>query len=201
MHMLIPSSDNTDLSHQGVMRTGLFLLSITAPLVIGLGLLLSYCLELSSQLRRAHEEFKKLRTEREWDGRKSVALQKRVAELEGSLRTISGDAAAANHDAFAKLRALVIKTLHPDAAPQDSASERALRSDMFKAIWPEILKIQHDIDHPSTTDARPETEIERRHATPASMSRRNSDEGYHGWRQRRKYPLRGSAGAQANGAG
>jgi hypothetical protein len=38
---------------------------------------------------------------------------------------------------FRRLRALIVKELHPDHAPADSV-DRALRAEVFKAIWPKI---------------------------------------------------------------
>jgi hypothetical protein len=38
---------------------------------------------------------------------------------------------------FRKLRALIIKELHPDYAPADSV-DRALRAEAFKVIWSKI---------------------------------------------------------------
>jgi hypothetical protein len=42
---------------------------------------------------------------------------------------------------YRRLRALIVKELHPDHAPADSV-DRAIRAEVFKAIWPKIEAIR-----------------------------------------------------------
>jgi hypothetical protein len=186
------------------MRTWIFLLSVTLLLVVCLLLVLSFCLELSAQLSRSRDECKKLRTERDWLRIEVGALQKRVSEYKGTSADHGSDHSRAGNDAFASLRALLIKTLHPDGAPQDSPVEMALRSDMFKAVWPEIIKIENKADcWPDITSQR---RIDIDYADPVALRefknlRRPPNwrhgAGHHsdlicsGWRDRRKTAVHG----------
>lgn len=174
------------------MATGLFLLSVTAPLGFGLVLVLVIALELSSRLRRCQKERDKLRAQRDGLEREVVMLRKRwfgPGALGGRGEITLP---ASNLDAFNKLRALVIKTLHPDAAPEDSATERDLRSEMFKAVWPEIIKIENGIGSGSDlgVGAEPRYPVAANGSAsfarqPVNLAKRRR-EGNTGWRERRK---------------
>jgi hypothetical protein len=42
---------------------------------------------------------------------------------------------------YAKLRALLIRELHPDSCPESNKLEKIVKSELFKLIWPQIEAI------------------------------------------------------------
>lgn len=97
------------------------------------------CLSLYGRLRRCREECKKLRLQRTSLRRELEACVKRRNEL----AAVAADVPAkAKSDEFIRLRKLAIRTLHPDNAPEASTAEKALRSEMFKTFWPELVRIE-----------------------------------------------------------
>jgi hypothetical protein len=162
------------------MATRTLFLLLTLPLFLGLGLLSSYCLELSSRLRRCQEECRKLRAHRDELRRRLDALERQHSES----RTSPSLSPREGLDRFAKLRALVIKTLHPDNAPRANAIEKEVRSEMFKAVWPEIVRIENE-NPPAFQgwgDAAMRGQFQNSSEAPSSRRR---DAAVSGWRERR----------------
>lgn len=188
------------------MATGLFLLSVTAPLGLGLAFMLIIAMELSSRLKRCQKERDELRAQRDGMARELLMLRKRWFGPEASSGRGSVALSTPNLDAFNRLRSLVIKTLHPDAAPEDSAAAKTLRSEMFKAVWPEIIKIENETGPRSEPDPHHIIQNDRRRpVTVADLGkvyrpdaahglRRSSDRNPGatpgGWRERRKVSVR-----------
>jgi hypothetical protein len=179
------------------MATGLFLLSITTPLVIGFCFVLSYCFELSSRLRRYQDECRKLRISRDGVRQELEALRNDPAR---SRTPFAGQPGPPIDDAdrFRRLRALVIKALHPDNAPPGNALEKTLRSEMFKMVWPEIIRIENDTHHrpgsvpqdpAGSRPTAPADHSETLHAAPPMPGRRRYDP-MPGWRQRTRETVR-----------
>jgi hypothetical protein len=67
-----------------------------------------------------------------------------VANLQDRVRALQtdpeGDGPGGHDPSFRKLRALIVKELHPDHAPADSI-ERTIRAEVFKALWPKVEAI------------------------------------------------------------
>jgi hypothetical protein len=65
-----------------------------------------------------------------------------IEELRDTLAEVwrSPEATSADYDRFKRLRTLIVKELHPDNAPKDSA-DWAARTELFKIIWPKIEAI------------------------------------------------------------
>ena len=65
-----------------------------------------------------------------------------IEELRDALAEVwrSPEATSADYDRFKRLRTLIVKELHPDNAPKDSA-DWAARTELFKIIWPKIEAI------------------------------------------------------------
>jgi hypothetical protein len=70
---------------------------------------------------------------RRWHG----AYRSKVEELQA----IEAKATAEPDGPFRRLLALIVKELHPDHAPPESG-DRALRAEVFKAIWPKIQALK-----------------------------------------------------------
>jgi hypothetical protein len=106
-------------------------------------------LDLSARFKLCQGELEELRAEKDRLRLELDALnsRSRPAEFAASRAecSISGcGCVAVRLDRFASLRALVIKTLHPDKSPLSSPLEKTIRAELFKVIWPEILKIEGD---------------------------------------------------------
>ena len=85
-------------------------------------------------------------------------LAAQVKQLEDQLQAARAAASAAENRAaaagarnagpqeaggsFAKLKALVIRELHPDGNPQAGALERTMRAELFKSLWPAIERLE-----------------------------------------------------------
>ena len=61
------------------------------------------------------------------------------------LRWRSPEATSADYDRFKRLRTLIVKELHPDNAPKDSA-DWAARTELFKVIWPKVDETSDELD-------------------------------------------------------
>lgn len=70
--------------------------------------------------------------------RMAALVEEQAARFQ-SMRAQSGSTSR-DDTHFRRLRALIIRELHPDHAAPDSI-DRALRSEVFKAIWPKIEAI------------------------------------------------------------
>ena len=169
-----------------VMATGTPLLLFSLMLISGFVFLAGCCLALYGRLRRCREECKKLRVQRINLRRELDACIKRHAELASS----AGDAPKARSDAFLRLRTLAIRALHPDNAPGTSPAEKAMRSEMFKAFWPELVKIEAGIE--DALPAQPVNTGEKSGSAPVhsppgytGLERRRHDVPIN-WRDRRK---------------
>ena len=81
-------------------------------------------------------------------GREIARLMALVKQHEATLASLReevhrhADTLASSTDTgqFRSLRALIVKELHPDHTPEGSV-DRALRAEVFKAVWPKIEEI------------------------------------------------------------
>jgi len=53
----------------------------------------------------------------------------------------SGNTTSGKDARYAKLRALMIRELHPDSCPESNKLEKIVKSELFKLIWPQIEAI------------------------------------------------------------
>ena len=69
-----------------------------------------------------------------------------IEELRDALAEVwrSPEANSADYDRFKRLRTLIVKELHPDNAPEDSA-DWAARTELFKVIWPKVEAISEHV--------------------------------------------------------
>ena len=69
-----------------------------------------------------------------------------IEELRDTLAEVwrSPEATSADYDRFKRLRTLIVKELHPDNAPKDSA-DWAARTELFKVIWPKVEAISEHV--------------------------------------------------------
>jgi septal ring factor EnvC (AmiA/AmiB activator) len=91
--------------------------------------------------------------------RELLARDEKIAQFQAGIRAITEaskaeidrlnaqvwnmQASAPEDSRFRKLRALIVKELHPDHAPAGSV-DRVLRSEVFKALWPKIEAISEE---------------------------------------------------------
>ncbi|MGA8756534.1 MAG: hypothetical protein WB611_09400 [Stellaceae bacterium] len=62
-------------------------------------------------------------------------------QRESEITELRSAGPSANHDKFKLAKAVISKTLHPDNAGGGGAIARLARAEIFKEIWPEIVKI------------------------------------------------------------
>ena len=62
-------------------------------------------------------------------------------QCESEITELRSAGPTANHDKFRLAKAVISKTLHPDNAGGGGAIARLARTEIFKEIWPEIVKI------------------------------------------------------------
>ena len=74
--------------------------------------------------------------------RLSAIVQQQAGQIEQLNEVVKAAPSIEDGSQFRRLRALIVKELHPDYAAADSV-DRAIRSEVFKAIWPKIEAITH----------------------------------------------------------
>ncbi len=62
-------------------------------------------------------------------------------QRESEITELRSAGPSANHDKFKLAKAVISKTLHPDNAGSVGEIARLARAEIFKEIWPEIVKI------------------------------------------------------------
>jgi septal ring factor EnvC (AmiA/AmiB activator) len=91
--------------------------------------------------------------------RELVVRDEKIAQFQAGIRAITEaskaeidrlnaqvrkmQASAPEDSRFRKLRALIVKELHPDHAPAGSV-DRVLRGEAFKALWPKVETISEE---------------------------------------------------------
>ena len=69
---------------------------------------------------------------------RSTEMQAEIDQLTEATRALGRE-----RRKFTRLRAVVVKSLHPDHGA-GSQEERLLRGEIFKQVWPEIERIESD---------------------------------------------------------
>ena len=62
-------------------------------------------------------------------------------QLESEITELRSAGPSANRDKFKLAKAVISRTLHPDNPGGGGAIARLARAEIFKEIWPEIVKI------------------------------------------------------------
>ncbi len=73
-------------------------------------------------------------------GRLRMVVQQQEAKIRALQEGAAAPSASTDRGHFRQLKALIVKELHPDHAPADSV-DRALRTEVFKLLWPKIEAI------------------------------------------------------------